>query len=259
VNDDAAFTEFCAVYDGVDITPAVDNPMFKAGFTLDLDPAVCTGKGPERQAVEFDPQFSGDVQESAPTPICAPSLTGLGCRVTHQNHLRNHRYCMIAWERSGAASSNARQAFGSNPGKAAHIVLPECKDRNPWTGKDDQKGDEYQGFLATAYWLHPNGDDASDGLSKEIHLRKYMVFPHAAIPYSCSLARVGCTGGLTVFIYYFMCFCRCEAGVLSLIPSTKSSSPAPPGGSKSLFSALRTGKSTRPSSATRACGTPLSR
>ena len=33
--------------------PDPANPIFKASFTLNLDPAICTGRGPERLVEKF--------------------------------------------------------------------------------------------------------------------------------------------------------------------------------------------------------------
>lgn len=124
--------------------------MFKTSFTLDLDAAICTGKGPERLVEEFDKKFNDDIEE----------------------------YCMIAYNLSGSASSFPREKFGQNPGKPAHIVLPERADYsagNVFDSKDDKKGDEYRHFLATAFWLHPNGGDDDEGCSVMMFLKKYTV------------------------------------------------------------------------------------
>ena len=100
-NLDPNFNEFCQVFADADISPDTENPMFRAAFTLSLDPAICTGKGPERLVEKFDPKFNDDVEE----------------------------YCNIAYELSSAASGSAREAFGGvNPGKPAHIVLVERSD-----------------------------------------------------------------------------------------------------------------------------------
>jgi hypothetical protein len=64
-NQDPEFNAFCKVWEGKDITPDPENPLFKATFTLNLDPAICSGRGPERKVEEFDAQFNDDIAEYA--------------------------------------------------------------------------------------------------------------------------------------------------------------------------------------------------
>lgn len=156
-NMDPTFNQFCKVWEGQDITPEEQNPLFRATFTLNLDPTICTGKGPERLAEEFDKHFNDDIGE----------------------------YCMIAYELSGARSGPAREAFGCSPGKPAHIVLPEranYRAGNVFDQKNEKDGHEYRDFLAIAYWLHPNGGDDDEGVSTDIYMKKYTVRSWCSVP-----------------------------------------------------------------------------
>ena len=49
------------------------------------------------------------------------------------------------------------------------------------TPQDDIKGHEYRHFLANAYWLHPNGGDDDEGLTKLMFCKKYTVKAWSAV------------------------------------------------------------------------------
>lgn len=147
---DKKFIAFCKEhFEGKDLVPDADNPIFNAKFTLDLDKAVCTGAGPERVASKFADLFNDDLAE----------------------------HCQIALDLAGAASGPARQAFGQSPGKPVHIVIPERKDfmaGGIFDSTDDKKGDEYRHFIAIAFWLHPDTtNDEAEGCSELMYLKKY--------------------------------------------------------------------------------------
>ena len=158
-NIDAKFTEYCQEWEGQDLIPDPTNPIFKANFSLDLDAAICTGKGPERLVEEFDKNFRDDVEE----------------------------YCQIAYDLAGSSSGPARKAFGCSPSKPAHIVLVERADSasNPSEGKDDKEGHEYRAFLANAYWLHPDGGDDDEGVHTLMYDRHTISISSPPTIHSC--------------------------------------------------------------------------
>ena len=138
-----------------DLYPDPENPMFKATFTLDLDPAICTGKGPQRQCEKFADLFNDDLTE----------------------------HCLIAYDLASANASRAAKVIGAGSlGKPVHVVLPERAGYQAggiFNTEDKNEGNHYRHFLACVFWLNPkdNSDDA-EGCSSMVGVARFERLSH---------------------------------------------------------------------------------